>query len=355
MSVRGLLLLGLVLVGLGGGATARADTTCTAQAPVTLPFGTLTSGAAGVTTANISITINCSTLALSLVATASVRLCVGLGTGSTGTTLQPNRSMAINAAAPLGSGDSLSFQLYRDAAYSSVWGQVPAGSPAAAVVDLNYAVPLIGGSGTASITLYGRVPASQILSAGTFSSSFAGADVTLQYAYNERLLLTAPAPATCNTLSGVTGNKTANNAFTFTTSATVLPQCSTYVTTDMDFGSNAGAVTANLDQTSTIGLTCINRTAYTIGLDNGQNASGGVRRMRLTPAGGGASYYIPYQLFRDPARTLRWGNTINTDTVAGTGNGAAQTLTVYGRTPPTSGALPAQGSYNDVVQVTITY
>lgn len=355
MSMRGLLLSWLVLAGMFGAASARADTTCTALAPVTLPFGTITSGAAGVTTANISITINCSTLALSALASASVRMCIGLGPGSTGTTLLPNRSMAINASAPLGGGDSLAYQLYSDASFSTAWGQVPAGSPAAAVIDLNYTVSLLGGSGTASITLYGRIPASQILSAGTFSSSFTGADVTLQYAYNERLLLAAPTPATCNTLSGVTGNKTASNAFTFVTSATVLPQCSTYVTTDMDFGSNAGAVSANIDQTSTIRLTCINRTAYTVGLDNGQNASGSVRRMRMTPAGGGSSYYIPYELYRDTARSQRWGTTINTDTVAGTGSGAAQTLTVYGRTPPTSGALPAQGSYNDVIQVTITY
>ncbi len=355
MSMRRLLLLCLVLAGLPGSPAARAETTCTALAPTALPFGTITNGAAGATDANFSITINCSTFALSLVATASVRMCIGLGPGSTGATLLPNRSMAINATPPLGSGDTLAYQLYSDASRTTIWGQVPGGSPAAAALDLTYAVPLVGGSGTTSITLYGRVPAGQTLSAGTFSSVFSAANVTLQYAYNERLLLAAPMPAACNTLSGVTGNKTASNAFTFTTSATVLPQCSTYVTTDMDFGSNAGAVASNIDQTSTIRLTCINRTAYTIGLDNGQNALGNVRRMRMTPPGGGASHYLPYELYRDTARSLRWGNTINTDTVAGTGSGAAQTLTVFGRTPPTTGAIPAQGSYSDVIQVNITY
>ncbi len=354
MTLRAWLSAGLVLAALLGSGVARADTTCTASAPTTLPFGTITNGASGVTDASMTITITCSTAALSLLATASVRMCIGLGTGSTGATLLPGRSMAINATPPQGNGDTLAYQLYSNSNRTTPWGLAPAGNPAAVVADLTYPVPLLGGSGSTTVTLYGRIPAAQTLSAGTFSSSYAGANVVLQYAYNERLALSSPTPATCNAASGVTGTKSASNAFTFTTSATVLPQCSTYVTTDMDFGSNAGAITANLDRTSTIGLTCINRTAYSIGLDNGQNALGNVRRMRFT-APDSSVYYIPYELYRDPARSQRWGTTINTDTLAGTGNGAAQTLTVYGRAPPTTGAIPAQGSYNDVITVTITY
>jgi len=79
-----------------------------------------------------------------------------------------------------------------------------------------------------------------------------------------------------------------------------------------------------------------------------------VRRMRFT-APDSSVYYIPYELYRDAARSPRWGNTIKTHTQAGTGTGAAQSLTVYGRAPPTTGAIPAQGSYNDVITVTITY
>ena len=354
MSLRALLSAGLFLIALLGSDVARADTTCTASAPTTLPFGTITNGATGVTDASITITITCSTAALSLLATASVRMCIGLGTGTTGTTLLPSRSMAISAAPPQGNGDTLAYQLYSNPNRTTPWGLAPAGTPAAVVADLTYAVPLLGGSGSTTVTLYGRIPAAQTLSAGTFSSSYAGANVNLQYAYNERLALTSPTPATCNAASGVTGTKSATNAFTFTTSATVLPQCSTYVTTDMDFGSNAGAFTANLDRTSTIRLTCINRTAYNIGLSNGQNALGNVRRMRFT-APDSSAYYIPYELYRDAARSQRWGNTINTDTQAGTGTGSAQTLTVYGRAPPTTGAIPAQGSYSDLITVTITY
>jgi spore coat protein U-like protein len=329
--------------------TARADTTCTATAPTALAFGTITNGAASPTNAMTSFTITCNTAALSVLGSASVRACLKIGAGSTGSTLLPSRSMT-NATS-----DPMAFQLYSNAGRTTVWGAVPGASPAAAVVTLSYGVPLLtGGSGAQTVTLYGQIPAAQVLSAGAFSSSFNAANVSLEYAYNESIIGTAQPPALCTSSSGVTGHKTADGAFPFTVSANVLPQCSTYVTTDMDFGSNAGAITANLDRTSTIGLTCINRTAYSIGLNNGQNALGNVRRMRFT-APDSSVYYIPYELYRDAARSQRWGNTINTDTQAGTGNGSAQTLTVYGRAPPTTGAIPAQGSYNDLITVTITY
>ncbi|KAG1165703.1 hypothetical protein G6F35_018628 [Rhizopus arrhizus] len=69
---------------------------------------------------------------------------------------------------------------------------------------------------------------------------------------------------------------------------------------------------------------------------------------------GTGTYYLTYELYRDSARSLRWGNTLNVDTVGGTGSGSAQQLTIYGRVPPVTGQPPA-GAYNDLVQVTITY
>lgn len=45
--------------------------------------------------------------------------------------------------------------------------------------------------------------------------------------------------------------------------------------------------------------------------------------------------------------------TIGTDTLAGTGNGNVQNLTVYGRVPPQ--ATPAAGVYTDTVAITVTY
>ncbi len=340
----------MVLLGMLCSSAARADTNCVATAPVTLAFGTITNGSSSVTNTTTTFTITCNTAALSLLATASVRLCLGIGNGSGGSTLQPTRSLTNTTA------DTMAYQLYTNATRSTIWGLVPGSNPGAQVVDINYSVPLLtGGSGTVTITIYGQVPAGQTLSAGNFSSSFTAASTPIQFAYNEVLLGTASPPPACTTPAGggATGNKTVASGFPFTVTANVLPQCSTYVTTDMDFGSNAGAITGNIDRTSTIGLTCINRTAYTIGLNNGQHVLGTTtRRMQHTT---NPAYFLAYELYRDSGRSQRWGNTIGVDTAAGTGTGSAQTLTVYGRAPPTSGSLPAQGSYNDVITVTITY
>ncbi len=346
MRARWLLAVLLAFAALLASPAARADTTCTTTAPVTAAFGNIANAASAPAVTTTSFTITCNTTALSLLATASVRACLGVGIGTTGVAISPLRRMT-NA-----SGDPMSYQLFTSAAYSTIWGLTPGTTPGPLVVDLNYSVPLLtGGSGAVTVTLYGRVPASQTLAAGSYSSSFSGADVRLEYAFNEVLLGTATAPAACTTATGVTGRKVATGGFPFTVTATVLPQCSTYVTTDMDFGTNAGAIAANIDRTSTIGLTCLNRTAYTIALDNGLYANGTVRRMRHATD---PSYFIPYELYRESTRTQRWGSTANVDLVSGTGTGSAQTLTVFGRAPPTTGAV-AEGSYSDQIKVTITY
>lgn len=117
--------------------------------------------------------------------------------------------------------------------------------------------------------------------------------------------------------------------------------------TTLAFGTQ-GPLTANVDQTSTITVTCTNLLPYSVGLGFGQNGtSNTTRKMAL------AGNFVAYQLYSDAARTTVWGNTPGTDTVAGTGNGNAQTLTVNGRVPAQT--TPAAGSYADLVAVTVNY
>lgn len=116
-----------------------------------------------------------------------------------------------------------------------------------------------------------------------------------------------------------------------------------------DTGRKPGLISAPIDQTSSVTLACTRRTPWHLALDDGQNAAGGVRRMRL----GSSSSHVAYELYRDPGRTQRWGGAIGADTAAGTGEGTPQTVTVYGRVPAPQ-AVPA-GQYQDVVRVTITY
>lgn len=320
--MRVLLLVLLLCVGLLAAAPAGATAVCTAVANPTLPFGNINSNAPGPSTANLNITVTCTTAALSLLATTGVRVCVGIGAGSGGGSSSTFRTMATS------SSDTLNFQLYNNASFGQVTGLVPRGTPPAQELTMTYNVPLVtGGSGAQSIQLFGQIPANQILASGAYSSTFSGANVVLTWAWNEVLLGTATVPATCN--GGATGTNSASAAFSFTATANVLPQCGSYVTTTMDFGNVTGGIPANIDRTATT-----------------------TRRMATTL--GGSTYYLAYELYRDSARSLRWGNTLTVDTASGTGTGSAQQLTIHGRVPPVSGQPPA-GTYNDQVTVTITY
>lgn len=57
-------------------------------------------------------------------------------------------------------------------------------------------------------------------------------------------------------------------------------------------------------------------------------------------------------LHRGIRDTINWGNTAGT-MVGGTGNGSAQTLTVYGEVPAGQAVTP--GAYVDTITATITY
>ena len=118
--------------------------------------------------------------------------------------------------------------------------------------------------------------------------------------------------------------------------------------TTLNFGSQ-GILSTNVDQTIDLQVTCTNTTPYNIGLDAGTGSGATVATRKLTS--GGAT--VNYTLYSDSGRTTLWGNTVGTDTVAGTGNGTGQTLTVYGRMPPQT--TPAPGTYTDTITVTVTY
>jgi spore coat protein U-like protein len=66
----------------------------------------------------------------------------------------------------------------------------------------------------------------------------------------------------------------------------------------------------------------------------------------------GAGGFIQYELYRDPGRNTRWGNTLGEGQTS-VGANTSQTMLVYGRVPPQ--ALPGSGSYSDRIVVTVTY
>jgi spore coat protein U-like protein len=147
---------------------------------------------------------------------------------------------------------------------------------------------------------------------------------------------------------------TTNVCHAYTTTSTFTPQitlttsCAINSASTLNFGSQ-GVLVANVDMTSTIQVQCTNTTPFNIGLDAGTGSGATVALRKMTNAGNA----VNYTLYSDSGRTTVWGNTVGTDTVSGTGSGASQSFTVYGRVPPQT--TPAAATYTDTITVTVTY
>ena len=130
---------------------------------------------------------------------------------------------------------------------------------------------------------------------------------------------------------------------------TIVSVCNVQGAPLLDFGSQTVLDTAR-DGATSIGIQCANTTPYNVRLDAGTGA-GATTANRLLTNGGGAT--VTYRLYRNAGRTLVWVVTDGTDTVAGVGNGAVQTLDVYGQIPAQTTPLP--GVYTDTVTVTVAW
>jgi spore coat protein U-like protein len=134
---------------------------------------------------------------------------------------------------------------------------------------------------------------------------------------------------------------------TFAVTASVQGSC-TISATGLSFGAYTGTA---LPGTSTISVNCTGGTTYNVGLNPGTSTGATVTTRKMT--GQFLNGTLAYSLFSNSGRSTNWGNTVGTDTVAGTGSGAAQTLTVYGNIP--AGTAPAADGYSDTITATVTY
>lgn len=315
--------------------SAHAVTNCSASM-TNVSFGS-SDPFTGWSDVTATISYSCQTTGLSLLSSAAVRLCFSIFDGDSGTgSFFPRRMVS-------GGGDSLFFNLYRDASYSQIWGTFASGQHVERV--LQYSVPLLGGSGGGFLTVYGRIPSNQNTAIPGSYLNYFSSDAIVLFQANEVLLGSASVPNSC--LSG--GVSSGLVPFPFFATAVVDAACNpTFAVQDMDFGTQ-GLLDTPVDVTATISPQCTNTTVYQIGLDDGLHASGGQRRMRNPLTG----RHVAYDLYQDVGRSLRWGNTVGVDTVATTGTGNAQPRAIYGRVD--AQATPPSGSYSDTITVTITY
>jgi len=140
----------------------------------------------------------------------------------------------------------------------------------------------------------------------------------------------------------------ATKTATFLVQAQIVADC-TVAATNLDFGT-IGLLSANTDAATTLTVTCSNTSTYNVGLNAGTGTGSTIPNRLL--ANGAAT--LQYQLYLTSARNTVWGNTVSTDTQGGTGNGQAQTLTVYGRVP-IQAITPAPGTYTSTITATITF
>lgn len=133
---------------------------------------------------------------------------------------------------------------------------------------------------------------------------------------------------------------------TFGVSATVQSTCLVSATS-LAFGTYTGVASTS---TSTVSATCTNTTPYNVGLSAGTATGATVTTRKMT---GPSSAVLSYAIYQDSARTTNWGQTVGTDTIAGTGNGSAQVITVYGQIP--AGQYVAPGAYADTITATVSY
>jgi spore coat protein U-like protein len=229
------------------------------------------------------------------------------------------------------------FQIYSDAAHSTVWGGVLPLFAGGMQEPLPSIVLGSGGNGSANYPMYGRIlnPPAQTEIPGTYTS-------TLQF--------TGKFPSGGSPCSGGSGSGTLFSSGTFQAQVVVASTC-TVAAADIDFGTRAGLATA-VNANGGLSVTCSSGRPYTIALNAGSTAGNTIaaRKMSLNGAGPGV---ISYQLYRNSGSSNLWGDGATGVVYSGTGTGTSQAVPVYGNVPVQ--ATPVPGTYLDTVRATVTY
>ena len=130
-------------------------------------------------------------------------------------------------------------------------------------------------------------------------------------------------------------------------SMVITSECQIGTVNDLSFGQTTGQSTP-IDQTASFDVRCSAETPFTVGIDQGSTANATQRYL----TGLNTSLQVPYQLFRDEARTQTWGNDAETR-LSASGTGSNQAIMVYGRVPDLASAMP--DTYTDNVTLSVAY
>jgi len=155
------------------------------------------------------------------------------------------------------------------------------------------------------------------------------------------LLATAPAQAVTATT-------------TFQVTASVIKACLVSTPATLGFGSYDPNASTPLNSTTVFNVTCTAGTSYSVGMSAGSGSGSTVTTRKMTSASAAAgNNTLSYGLYKDAARTVNWDNSVSA--TGYTGNGAAQSLTVYGQVPVNQYTAAPATDYADTITLTLTY
>lgn len=240
--------------------------------------------------------------------TSGTAYAIGLSAGTTPGATVTNRLLLRTS-----DGATLGYQLFNNASYTTNWGNSAA---------TNW-VTGVGSGNDQSATIYAQIPGAE-----AFFSSASGTN------FGDTITVT------------ISGNFTTDTRTVQVTLQQVSPGCGIGAN-PLNFGNYSGAV---LSATTVLQVACTGGTSYNVGLNAGTGAGATVTSREMT---GPAGALLHYNMFSNSSYSVNWGNTVGSDTVAGTGNNAIQNLTVYGQIP--AGQSVAVGNYADTIVATLTY
>lgn len=137
---------------------------------------------------------------------------------------------------------------------------------------------------------------------------------------------------------------------TMQVTATVTESC-TLAANPLSFGTFTN-LPSSVDADSSIIVNCASGVAYSAVMSVGTGANVGAdifRRLLLT-----GNFGLDYNVYTDPARTIPVGNGNAGTALTGVGNGAPQSIGVFGRIFPRP-TTPTPGNYTDALVVTLTF
>lgn len=297
---------------------------CYINGSFSMNFGLVTgSGRA----ASSSVNYTCSPDYSNAQNTLYYQVCLYIGAGSSSAGESRRRMTNYN-------GSYLYYDLFSDPIHSQLIG-APSSTP---VYQMFTAVPP-GAPQAVHAPIYGWVYAGQAVSAvhGFEEQHHQG---LLRYRFS-----TSGFPSSADCSVGGTGG--GSTSFSSSGVHAYYDNGCTVAATDLNFG-QVMPPQSPLHEKSRISVQCSSGTPWKVGLDNGQNFDGSMRRMS------GVGGFVKYQLYKDESHTAVWGNDeISMLEGVTDSSGNVVSITVHGEVP--SQPNVEVGSFTDTVVVTLHY